>query len=65
MGWPAIIRGINTVDAVTAEAVELPWETLCTTLWQQKHYHKQKSYATNNGWIAFFNAVILNFRCEK
>ena len=30
MGWPAIIRAINTVDAVTAESVELPWETLKT-----------------------------------
>ena len=30
MGWPAIIRAVNTVDAVTAESVQLPWETLCT-----------------------------------
>ena len=30
MGWPAIIRAVNTVDAVTAESVELPWKTLCT-----------------------------------
>ena len=29
-GWPAIIRAVNTVDAVTAESVQLPWETLCT-----------------------------------
>ena len=30
MGWPAIIRAVNTVDAVTAESVELPWATLKT-----------------------------------
>ena len=30
MGWPVVIRAINTVDAVTAEAVVLPWETLKT-----------------------------------
>ncbi len=30
MGWPAVIRAVNTVDAVTAESVQLPWETLCT-----------------------------------
>lgn len=30
MGWAAIVRAVNTVDAVTAEAVELPWKTLCT-----------------------------------
>ena len=30
MGWPAIIRAVNTVDAVTAESVQLPWETLTT-----------------------------------
>lgn len=30
MGWAAIIRAVNTVDAVTAESVQLPWETLCT-----------------------------------
>ena len=29
MGWAAVIRAINTVDAVTAESVEIPWETLC------------------------------------
>lgn len=29
MGWAAIIRAINTVDAVTATAVEIPWTTLC------------------------------------
>ena len=30
MGWSAVIRAINTVDAVTAESVVLPWETLRT-----------------------------------
>ena len=30
MGWAAVIRAINTVDAVTAESVQLSWETLCT-----------------------------------
>lgn len=30
MGWAAVIRAVNTVDAVTAESVQLPWETLCT-----------------------------------
>lgn len=30
MGWPVIIRAINTVDAVTAESVELPWSMLTT-----------------------------------
>lgn len=30
MGWTAVIRAINTVDAVTAESVQLSWETLCT-----------------------------------
>ena len=30
MGWPVIIRAINTVDAVTAEAVEIPWDMLKT-----------------------------------
>ena len=29
MGWAAIIRAVNTVDAVTAESVEIPWERLC------------------------------------
>lgn len=29
MGWAAIIRAINTVDAVTAESVEIPWDKLC------------------------------------
>ena len=29
MGWAAIIRAINTVDAVTAETVEIPFATLC------------------------------------
>ena len=29
MGWAAIIRAINTVDAVTAESVEIPWDRLC------------------------------------
>ena len=28
MGWAVIIRAINTVDAVTAEAVEIPWDML-------------------------------------
>jgi len=28
MGWAVVIRAINTVDAVTAEAVELPWDML-------------------------------------
>jgi len=28
MGWAAVIRAINTVDAVTAEAVEIPWDKL-------------------------------------
>jgi GMP synthase (glutamine-hydrolysing) len=30
MGWAVVIRAINTVDAVTAESVVLPWETLRT-----------------------------------
>ena len=30
MGWPVIIRAINTVDAVTAESIEIPWEMLKT-----------------------------------
>ena len=30
MGWPVIIRAINTVDAVTAQSVMLPQETLIT-----------------------------------
>ncbi len=29
MGWAAVIRAVNTVDAITAQSVELPWETLC------------------------------------
>ena len=29
MGWAVVIRAINTVDAVTAQSVELPWELLC------------------------------------
>ena len=28
MGWAAIIRAINTVDAVTAKSVEIPWPML-------------------------------------
>ena len=28
MGWAAVIRAINTVDAVTAQAVEIPWDML-------------------------------------
>ena len=30
MGWAAVIRAINTVDAVTAESVEIPWAMLTT-----------------------------------
>ncbi|MBP5236134.1 MAG: glutamine-hydrolyzing GMP synthase [Clostridia bacterium] len=30
MGWAVVIRAINTVDAVTAESVVLPWNTLRT-----------------------------------
>jgi len=30
MGWSVVIRAVNTVDAVTAEAVVLPWDTLRT-----------------------------------
>ncbi|HIV81011.1 MAG TPA: glutamine-hydrolyzing GMP synthase [Candidatus Avanaerovorax faecigallinarum] len=29
MGWAAIIRAINTVDAVTAQSVEIPFDMLC------------------------------------
>ncbi|MGN0693770.1 MAG: glutamine-hydrolyzing GMP synthase [Lentihominibacter sp.] len=29
MGWAAVIRAINTVDAVTAQSVEIPWDMLC------------------------------------
>ncbi len=29
MGWPVVIRAINTVDAVTATTAELPFSTLC------------------------------------
>ena len=29
LGWAAVVRAINTVDAVTAEAVEIPWPTIC------------------------------------
>lgn len=29
MGWAAVVRAINTVDAVTAEAVEIPWPMIC------------------------------------
>ena len=28
MGWAAILRAVNTVDAVTAESVEIPWPML-------------------------------------
>ncbi len=28
MGWAVVIRAINTVDAVTAESVEIPWDML-------------------------------------
>jgi len=30
MGWPVIIRAITTVDAVTAQSVEIPFSVLCT-----------------------------------
>jgi len=30
MGWAVVIRAINTVDAVTAQSVELSWPLLCT-----------------------------------
>lgn len=29
MGWAAVLRAINTVDAVTAQSVEIPWDMLC------------------------------------
>ncbi len=29
MGWAAVIRAINTVDAVTAETAEIPFDVLC------------------------------------
>ncbi len=29
MGWAAIIRAVNTVDAVTAQSVEIPFAVLC------------------------------------
>ena len=29
MGWAAVVRAINTVDAVTAEAVEILWPVIC------------------------------------
>lgn len=29
MGWAAVIRAINTVDAVTAETAEIPFDILC------------------------------------
>ena len=29
MGWAVVIRAINTVDAVTAQSVELSWDMLC------------------------------------
>lgn len=29
MGWAVVVRAINTVDAVTAESVEIPWDMLC------------------------------------
>lgn len=29
MGWAVIIRAVDTIDAVTAQAIEIPWETLC------------------------------------
>jgi len=30
MGWPVVVRAVNTVDAVTAQSVMLPQETLIT-----------------------------------
>jgi GMP synthase (glutamine-hydrolysing) len=30
MGWAVVIRAITTVDAVTAESVEIPWDMLKT-----------------------------------
>ena len=30
MGWAAVIRAVQTKDAVTAKSVEIPWTTLCT-----------------------------------
>ena len=30
MGWAAVIRAVQTKDAVTAKSVEIPWATLCT-----------------------------------
>ncbi len=30
MGWSVVIRAVNTVDAVTAQAVEIPWSMLTT-----------------------------------
>ena len=29
MGWAAVIRAVQTKDAVTAKSVEIPWATLC------------------------------------
>ena len=29
MGWAAVVRAVNTVDAVTAEVVEIPWHVIC------------------------------------
>ena len=29
MGWAVVIRAVNTVDAVTAQSVELSWDLLC------------------------------------
>ena len=29
MGWPAVIRAVNTVDAVTATVPEIPFSLLC------------------------------------
>ena len=28
MGWPVIIRAVNTVDAMTATVERLPWDLL-------------------------------------
>ena len=30
MGWPVVVRAVNTVDAVTAESFEIPFDTLKT-----------------------------------
>ena len=30
MGWPVVIRAINSVDATSAQSIEIPWSMLCT-----------------------------------